>query len=186
VKITYTISPINPLASGYIDDGSGVNFYTKTKTVTIGTNLSATATATNNSTFIGWGFSSDINDILTNNTTITHIAEYDVTYYAIVNKEGVVSKEFCYFADGSTKDDACIGCENIVNVFFNENDLKNNGIGNITWYLNESLTTTIANGLYKLNVGPSIESLAIYSLTNGNPTMIGVCDSDPLTCCEPL
>jgi hypothetical protein len=181
VNITYILSPINPLATGYIDDNSGVNFSSKTKTVAIGTNLIATANATNNSNFIGWGVAPGTNSIITNNSILTHIAEYDMTYYAVINKQGVTSKQFCYFVDGAAKDDACVGCENVVEVFFNETDLQNNGIENTTWYFNQSLTTPTPDGLYKLNQS-WINEPVIYSLNNGIATSLGVCGSDPITC----
>jgi hypothetical protein len=181
VNITYILSPINPLATGYISDNSGVNFSSKTKTVAIGTNLIATANATNNSNFIGWGVAPGTNSIITNNSILTHIAEYDMTYYAVINKQGVTSKQFCYFVDGAAKDDACVGCENVVEVFFNETDLQNNGIENTTWYFNQSLTTPTPDGLYKLNQS-WINEPVIYSLNNGIATSLGVCGSDPITC----
>lgn len=181
VNITYILSPINPLASGYIDDNSGTNFTTKTKSVAIGSSLIATANATNSSNFIGWGVAPGINSIITNNPIFTHTAEYDITYYAIIDKEGVASKEFCYFEDGAVKDDACIGCENVVDVYFDETDLQTNGLENTTWYFDESLTTPTPDGLYKLNQS-WINEPVIYSLSNGIATSLGVCGSDPITC----
>ncbi len=107
--------------------------------------------------------------------------DYDMTYYAIVDKVGVISKEFCYFPVGSDKNDACVGCENTVIVYFNEVDYNTNGIDNVTWYFDVALTTPTSDGLYKLNE-PWINESVIYSLTSGIPTSLGVCGSDPITC----
>lgn len=181
VTITYEVSPINQFATGLIDDGSGVDFYTKTKSVIKGTNLSVTAYPTNSSTYIGWGVAPGLNNIITVDDTLTHTADYDMTYYAIVDKVGVISKEFCYFPVGSDKNDACVGCENTVIVYFNEVDYNANGIDNVTWYFDVVLTTPTSDGLYKLNE-PWINESVIYSLTSGIPTSLGVCGSDPITC----
>jgi hypothetical protein len=104
-----------------------------------------------------------------------------MTYYAVVDKEGVISKEFCYYPDGASKEDACVGCENTITVYFNENDYYNNGINDITWYFDILLTIPTSDGLYKLNE-PWITESVIYSLTSGIPTSLGVCGSDPITC----
>jgi hypothetical protein len=179
--ITYQVSPINQFASGAINDGTGVDFYVKTKTVTKGTNLSVSAYPTNSSTFIGWGTSTGLNSLITTGDTLTHIAQYDITYYAIVNKVGVISKEFCYYPSGADKDDACVGCETTITVYFDEIEYNNNGINNVIWYFDQSLVTPTPDGLYKLNE-PWINESVIYSLTNGVPTSLGVCGSDPITC----
>jgi hypothetical protein len=183
VTITYTVSPYNPLATGFIDDNVET-FQTKTIIVPIGTNLFVTANATNGSSFIGWSTNQSIFNVLTSNPILVHIAEYDITYYAVIDKTGVVARSFCYFVSGSTIDDACLDCSETSTVYFDSDDYYTNSIENITWYNDEGLTQTVPNGLYKINTDSSITALTIYSLTNGVATVLGVCGSDPLTCCD--
>ena len=184
VTITYTIAPNNSLATGYIDDDSEGTFQTKTIIVPIGTNLTVTAYTTNNSFFVGWSTSESIFNVLTSNTIFNHIAEYDITYYAVIDKIGVVALPFCFYPVGSDINDACIDCSVISTVYFDSDSYYSNSIENITWWYDESLTVPIPDGLYKLNTDSPIVSLTIYSLTNGNATVLGVCNSDPLTCCD--
>jgi hypothetical protein len=183
VTITYTVSPYNPLATGYIDDGMDT-FQTKTKVVPIGDNLTVSGYTTNSSIFVGWSTTESIFNPITTNNEFSHIAEYDITYYAVIDKTGVVSRSFCYFVSGSTIDDACLDCSETSTVYFDSDDYYTNSIENITWYNDEGLTQTVPNGLYKINTDSSITALTIYSLTNGVATVLGVCGSDPLTCCD--
>jgi hypothetical protein len=171
------------LANGYFDSGSGSNFDTQTLTVPINTNLSVVATPSVGSTFAGWSTTQSIVNPLTTNTTFSHVAEYDITYYAVMNKIGVLSRSFCYYSNGSTIDNACMDCTTIVNVYFSSVSYANNSLENITWYSNEGLTIMVPNGLYKINDGSNINSLTIYTLTSGDASVLGICNSEPLTCC---
>lgn len=183
VSITYEVSPYNKLASGYIDDGVN-NFTKETKLVAVGTNLTVTANPTNGSTFVGWSTTQSVENPLTTNSVFSHVAEYDITYYAVVDKDGVVSREFCSYPEGSTIVDACLDCSQTSTVYFDSASYYANSVSDITWYANEVLTQTIPNGLYKITTNSKIPSLTVYSLTNGIPTVLGVCNSEPLTCCN--
>lgn len=183
VNVTYIVSRYNSLADGSFDSGSGPNFTTETLTVSIGTNLSVTAEASIGSTFVGWSTTQSILNPLTTNTTFSHTANYNITYYAVMNKTGVIVRSFCYYSSGSTIDNACLDCSVTTNVYFNSTSYYSNSLENITWYSNEGLTITVPDGLYKINDNSNITSLTIYSLTGGDATVLGVCGSDPLTCC---
>ncbi len=183
VTVTYIVSKYNPLAGGYFNSGSGNITTTQTLTVNVGSNLSVTATANVGSTFVGWSTTQGIDNVITTSNVFNHVANYNVTYYAVMNKTTVVSRSFCYFVSGSTEDFACLDCSTTSIVYFNYASYYSNPLQSITWYANEGLTITAPNGLYKINDNSNIPSLTIYSLTGGVPTILGVCDSDSLPCC---
>ena len=183
VTITYTITANNSLATGYINDGIE-DFQTKTIIVPIGTPLTVTAYPTNGSIFVGWSTTGSIFNVLTSNPTFNHTAEYDITYYAVIDKTGVVARSFCFYPVGSNIDDACLDCPVISTVFFDSVSYYSNSIENISWWYDELLSVPTPDGLYKLNTDSPITSLTIYTLTNGAAAVLGICDSDPLTCCD--
>jgi hypothetical protein len=185
VNITYTVSRYNPLANGYFDSGGGSNFDTQTITTNIGTSLSVEATPSAGSSFAGWSTTQSIVNPLTTNTTFSHIADYDITYYAVMNKTDVVSISFCYYDVGTTINDVCLDCELTVNVYFDSVSYYSNSIENIIWYSDVNLTTTVPNGLYKINNNNLNAGLStVYGLTLGDATVVGCCNCEPFTCCD--
>jgi hypothetical protein len=171
--VTYEIFKVNSTATGYVTDGT-TNAQSLTKTILVGSSTTISAVTTNDTTFIGWSNVKGEGSLIQTNPILTHVPVGNITYYAIINKNNVITKDFCYYPPSDDLNDICLSCPTTRKVYFNPTDYENDGFESITWYQDESLTIPVDNGFYK-DSNVDLVTPIIYELTSGTATKYGVC-----------
>ena len=171
--VTYEIYKVNSTATGYVTDGT-TNAQSLTKKVLIDSSITITGVTTNDTTFIGWSSVRGEGNLIQTNPILTHVPIGNTTYYAVIKKNNVITKDFCYYAPSSDLNDICLSCSTIRKVYYNPTDYQNSGFESITWYQDENLTIPVDNGFYKESDN-SVVTPIIYELTSGTATKYGLC-----------
>jgi hypothetical protein len=171
--VTYEVYKVNSTATGYVTDGT-TSAQSLTKQVLINGSITISAITTNDTTFIGWSNVKGEGSLIQTNSTLTHVPIGNTTYYAVIKKNNVITKDFCYYAPSSDLNDICLSCTSIRKVYFNPTDYQNSGFESITWYQDENLTILADNGFYKES-DSSVVTPIIYQLTSGTSTKYGLC-----------
>jgi hypothetical protein len=179
--VTYEIYKVNSTATGYVTDGT-TNAQSLTKKVLIGSSIIITGVSTNDTTFIGWSNIRGEGSLIQTNPTLTHVPVGNTTYYAIIKKNNVITKDFCYYPSSDDLNDICLSCPTTRKIYFNSTDYQNSGFESITWYEDENLTVPADNGFYKESDNNVVTPI-IYQLTSGTATKYGVCGSSEFIYC---
>ena len=171
--VTYEIYKVNSTATGYVTDGT-TNAQSLTKKVLIDSSITITGVTTNDTTFIGWSSVRGEGNLIQTNPILSHVPIGNTTYYAIIKKNNVITKDFCYYPENSDLNDICLACLSTRKVYFNSTDYINDGFESITWYQDENLTIPADNGFYKESESNVVTPI-IYQLTSGAATKYGLC-----------
>ena len=171
--VTYEIYKVNSTATGYVTDGT-INAQSLTKKVLINSSITITGVSTNDTTFIGWSSIRGEGSLIQTNPILTHVPVGNTTYYAIIKKNNVITKDFCYYPSSDDLNDICLSCPTTRKIYFNSTDYQNSGFESITWYEDENLTVPADNGFYK-DSDVNLVTPIIYELTSGTATKYGVC-----------
>jgi hypothetical protein len=171
--VTYEIHKVNSTATGYVTDGT-INAQSLTKKVLIDSSITITGVTTNDTTFIGWSSVRGEGNLIQTNPILSHVPIGNTTYYAIIKKNNVITKDFCYYPENSDLNDICLACLTTRKVYFNSTDYENSGFESITWYQDENLTIPADNGFYKESESNVVTPI-IYQLTSGTATKYGLC-----------
>ena len=171
--VTYEIFKVNSTATGYVTDGT-TSSQSLTKTILINSSTTISAVTTNDTTFIGWSNVKGDASLIQTDPTLSHVPIGNTTYYAVIKKNNVITKDFCYYSPNSDLNDICLACSTTRKVYFNPTDYENSGFESITWYQDENLTIPVDNGFYKES-DSSVVTPIIYQLTSGTSTKYGLC-----------
>jgi hypothetical protein len=171
--VTYEIYKLNSTATGYVTDGT-TNAQSLTKKVLIDSSITITGVTTNDTTFVGWSSVRGEGNLIQTNPILSHVPIGNTTYYAIIKKNNVITKDFCYYPENSDLNDICLACLSTRKVYFNSTDYINDGFESITWYQDENLTIPADNGFYKESESNVVTPI-IYQLTSGTSTNYGLC-----------
>jgi hypothetical protein len=182
VVVNYEIYKVNSSATGYVTDGT-TNTQTLRKTITNSASITITGVTTNGTSFLGWSNVKGEGNLIQTNPILTHNPTNDTTYYAIIKKAAPISKDFCYYPNGSDLNDICLACLTTRKVYYNATDYANNGFESITWYQDENLTIPADNGFYKESE-TNVVTPIIYQLTSGTSTNYGLCGPAGFIYCD--
>ena len=199
ITVRFETVYLTQYASGQIYDE---NLVPTTTSFTVqrvkGTIYNASASSVGGSTFLGWTYSngnkptkSQTNQIVyeTKLNNRVQVFDLDITIYAVFDKSGPISLNFCYFPLSSgyvvTPTDLefyCANCPQITTVYFNETQYNLYGYQNIIWYKDVNLSNRVDVGDYKLQ---GAINTTIYRLINGVSTVDGTCPpgGSKLSCC---
>jgi hypothetical protein len=146
--------------------------------------VSVSALVTSGSTFLGWSFTSGSTAGIfeTANTIQIPLTTTGSIFYAIIDKN-IISASFCYYNSDPIGTAACDACAVTSSVYFNAYALTGSNYANTNWYSDESLTTLVPTGYYKLT---DVETSTPIYYVSGNPvqtrTANGYCSDVTLTC----
>ena len=187
---TFVIAPLTNTATGDIyypalpvlgSQNRGTSYRV---TGSLGDLVSVSALATNGSTFLGWSFTSGSTAGIfeTDNTIQIPLTTTGSIFYAIIDKN-IISASFCYYNSDPIGTAACDACAVTSSVYFNAYALTGSNYANTNWYSDESLTTLVPTGYYKLT---DVETSTPIYYVSGNPvqtrTANGYCSDVTLTC----
>ena len=181
VVVNYEVYKVNSSATGYVTDGT-TNAETLRKTIVINGSSTITGVTTNDTSFLGWSNVKGEGNLIQTNPILTHVATNNTTYYAIIKKSNVQSKDFCFYPENSDLNDICLSCLVTRKVYFNSTNYASSGFENITWYQDENLSTPVDNGFYKDST-ENVVTPIIYQLTTGSATKYGLCGSSGFIYC---
>jgi hypothetical protein len=182
VVVNYEIYKVNSSATGYVTDGT-TNAQTLRKTITNNASITITGVTTNGTSFLGWSSVKGEGNLIQTNPIFTHNPTNNTTYYAIIKKASPISKDFCYYPNGSDLNDICLACLTTRKVYYNATDYVNDGFESIDWYQDENLTIPADNGFYKES-DTNVVTPIIYQLTSGSPTKYGLCGPAGFIYCD--
>ena len=156
--------------------------------------LTFTAIAGTNNTFVGWSkfyYNKSFLPYLpfSTNTEYLHTFTNDEVIYGIFFNNTVICMEFCVYETSNGYEltnqqcnDFCKSCPKKVTLYFNKTQYTNNNgdFTQIDWYIDETLTTKVDYGYYKLNDNKILPQ--IFIVNNGSATPDCSCDGENLIC----
>jgi len=193
LDLTFKINPLSNTATGDIYypalpvSGSQNRGTSYTVSGSLNTLVSVSAAATNGSTFKGWSYiSGSLSSIFSTDITIQlPLTNTGSIIYALIEKN-VISSSFCYYNADPIGTVACDACAVTSTVYMNNNLITGStNYTNINWYNNESLTTLVSAGYYKLISSTEGIDSPIYQVSAGptqTKTLVGYCNDTILTC----
>lgn len=145
------------------------------------TNISVKGTLTNNSRFVGWSQDPVGINIISTNLSITVPLGCGTKYYLVITNDYIIERNFYYYPMNTVIEEICGRCLSSMNVFFNKQDLYNNGLDGTIWYKDRDLTTFVDSGYYKFE---NEIGTVIYVLNNGQVlNKIFNCEDNNITTC---
>lgn len=176
-EVTFEIFKIDNLASGYLTDINKTASQIIPKTGLYNDVTWVEVVVTNDTLFLGWSIEPNDNNIISTNERFTYAFQQSAKFYAIISKNLIQTKQFCYFSPTISENEICLSCNETIVVYFNKIDYENNGIENVTWYSNEEQTILAPNGYY---IDLDDVNKTVYQLINGIPTIYGLCENNVL------
>jgi hypothetical protein len=201
VEINFKTDFLSDIASGSVESNSTSSIdFVRVDTVE-GASVSATASAFQNSIFLGWSSTPislagsflifgrnlqnallSLNTISTSFTSSFTIPNVDdptqvINYYAIFDSN-VTKRTYCYNYNDNLND-ICFRCNRKIDVYFNKTSFSGSSPTNLTWYLDNNLSSNALDGYYYLSgsLNPTV-----YNVTSGNATYYHNCDGETIVC----
>ena len=187
VTITYEIYKLNSNATGYVTDGI-TQSEKIVKKVLWNSDMSITGVSTNSSIFVGWSFYQGTQALIQTGANFKHSADLSSTYYALIDKLLPIEKKFCKYGIDVAESIICDSCETQITVYYDKTQFDNNGINNVIWYKNQTLTTVVDDGYYKEYFSTSTslnDKPLVYKLIGGTIPLSSITEKPEFTiCCD--
>ena len=194
IEVTFIPIYLTSIATGDILDQDNIQHTTAFTVIgNKATFYDVLAEPTNNTSFVGWTYSSDATEKnyqslpkITMNSLYSHqFKDTKITIYGLFYKDGPISEIFCYYPTESgyvvtytDRDFFCSNC-NVLVILYCAKSEGNIDIVNRTWYLNENLTINPLPGYYIPYSNTDTNCPPLYRITTD-----GVITEDG-TCCSP-